>query len=272
MKLFGSRSHMETRSIAAHVAADVRAGVSDVDAFVAAFLPRKSVSGYELQQAAHVLANASACAELEEDRRARERANPTPRLGALRAVGACGLFGLFEVVTLARVFLSLGNPPQDAYATAVVAAVIAVGFIEGATRAYSRAVRVYCYVGLTVMLLSLAFVRASGFVEGDTPIATGVGGVIALIGAAGAGVALHYFRAHAHRASKAERQVKTMDREIEERAGEIAAAKATVKRDATEAKEIAERSVELRAMYPRLHAIEVAKQHPPTEEPTTQST
>lgn len=273
MKLFGSRSPLEDRRIAAHVAADVRAGIFNIDAFVAAFLPRKSASAYDLQLAVNALAaNASEYTELKGDRRTRERSNPTPRFEALRARAICGVFGLLEVITLARVFLSLGNTPQDAYATAIVVAAIAVGFIEGAVRAYNRAVRAWCYVGLTIMLLSLAYVRAGAFVEGDTPIATGVAGVIALVGAAGAGVGLHHYRARATRASKTERQVKTMDREIEERSQELAAAQTTATRDAREAKEIIERGGELRAMYPRLHAIEFAKQHPPTEELNGQPT
>jgi hypothetical protein len=247
------------RAILGHVRADVEARLYDVEAFVARFLGHRAVSALQLRTHQSTLAKAAARNELAEDLRATNRATPPPMFAAQRDVTAVVFFGLLELLTLARVFLAMGLSPEEAYGTALIAAVTIVALIEGATRATRAIVRLLCYAALTISVLGIAWVRASAFVDGDGALDKAVGGVIAIMGAVGAGVALHYFRAKANTASVVQRRASALKRELTERTREQRAAEKNLIQHDIEAQMRAATESELRAMYPRLYRIEAAR-------------
>jgi len=255
----GIRARLRDRAIQAHVRADVEAHVHDADAFVAAFSPKKTVSAFELRKHRNTMAKTAERNELEDDLRAQRRSNPPPAFAAQRGWVAFLFFSFLELITLARVFLAVGLAPEEAYGTALIAAVTIVALIEGATRAASRVIRVLCYTALTIAVLGIAWVRAGAFAEGDGALDTVVGGVIAIMGAVGAGVALHYFRRRSNSAGTVQRRTAKLERELRERTREITVAENAFIRDEIDTGEQAATETLLRTMYARLHRIEAAK-------------
>lgn len=247
------------RAILAHVRADVEARLYDVEAFVARFLGHRAVSALQLRTHQGTLAKAAARNELAEDVRATNRVTPLPMFAAQRDAVGFVFFCVLELLTLARVFLAVGLSPEEAYGTALIAAVTIVALIEGATRATRTTVRLLCYVALTICVLGIAWVRASAFVDGDGALDKAVGGVIAIMGAVGAGVALHHFRAKANAAAVVQRRARTLARELAERTREQQAAEKNLIQHDIDTQTHAAREAELRAMYPRLYRIEAAR-------------
>jgi hypothetical protein len=255
----GVKARFRDRAIHAHIRADVEAQVHDPDAFVAAFSPKKTVSAFELRKHRNTMAKTAERNELEDDLRAARRSNPPAAFAAQRGWVGFLVFSFLELITLARVFLGVGLSPEEAYGTALIAAATIVALIEGATRAASRVTRVLCYVALTIAVLGVAWVRAGAFAEGDGALDSVVGGVIAIMGAVGAGVALHYFRRRSNSAGIVQRRTAKLERELRERTREITVAENALIRDEIETGDQAANDTALRTMYARLHRIEAAK-------------
>lgn len=243
----------------AHVTADVEAGVFDQETFVRAFSNRKFTSSYELRKHRSTLTKKAEQNELDGDLRAAHRASSHVQFASIRAAVGMTLFAGLEVMTLADVLMALGTPPKEAYPTSIITAVVTVGLIEGATRARQRYIQILCYLGLTILMLGIAWARSASFFAAESSIESVVGGVIAMAAAAGAGVALHHYRQKARAAAADQQKVSLLRRDKREIDRRVAAAEKAIIRNEVETEARDSEEATLRGEYARLHQIATAR-------------
>lgn len=249
----------------AHIEADVKANVHDPDAYVEAFGTGESTGPVERQRHMSSVTKKVEADELAADLRT-WRLKGSPNL--LRAYSQRVLLLLFFIVelwALAQVFLGRGFSPAGAYATAFAAAASLVALVKGAIESGSVRTRMLCAATLVVIFLAIGWFRADEFSDDSSGLLdTTAGGVVALVGTAGAAIALHRLGEQTRGAADSHRRFRetVADQKRTEQAAN--ASQAWLERDNVQQIQNAKLDRQLRAEYRRLHGILSAKFHGPT--------